>query len=65
MGSTPCGVIVPGAMRWLRPAGVLAVEIGSAQADAARALALGAGLSGVEIHHDAAGHPRHLLARRP
>lgn len=58
-------IIVPGAMLWLAPGGVLAVEIGAAQADAVRAMALGAGLAGVEIHHDAAGHPRHLLARRP
>lgn len=58
-------IIVPGAMLWLAPGGVLAVEIGAAQADAARAMALGAGLAGVEIRHDAAGHPRHLLARRP
>jgi release factor glutamine methyltransferase len=56
--------IVAGATTWLRPGGWLVVEIGAAQGDAVRALAVGAGLVEVEVGADLAGRPRYLVARR-
>lgn len=56
--------IAAGAPEWLAPGGLLALEIGATQADAVRAILTDAGLVGVEIRPDLAGHPRIALATR-
>ncbi len=56
--------VVAGAATWLRPGGVLVVEIGAAQGDAVGRLARQAGLVDVEIRPDLAGLDRMLVARR-
>jgi release factor glutamine methyltransferase len=55
-------VIVAGAPAWLAPGGILVVEIGETQGDAARALADEAGLAAARIEPDLAGRPRALVA---
>jgi len=54
--------VVAGAPAWLRPGGVLVVEIAPSQADAARALASAAGASEVEVRRDALGRDRALVS---
>ena len=49
---------------WLRPDGVLVVEIGETQGEAAVALARDAGFATADIHPDLAGRDRALVARR-
>jgi len=56
--------VIAGAPRWLRPGGVLVVEIGASQADAAVAAADAAGLAEAAVRPDLAGRPRALVARR-
>ena len=56
--------IVAGASEWLAPHGVLVVEIGAAQGDAATDLALRAGFAEVDVRPDLAGLDRVLIARR-
>ena len=58
-------VLVAGAPRWLRPDGVLVVEIGPDQGERVAALAWAAGLVGVEVRPDLAGRDRVLVARCP
>jgi release factor glutamine methyltransferase len=53
------------AVEWLRPGGVLVVEIGADQGDAAVRLAAAGGLTGVEVRPDLAGRCRVLVARAP
>lgn len=55
--------IVAAAPAWLAPGGVLVVEIGDTQGEAARALALDAGLVDGRVEPDLAGRPRALVAR--
>lgn len=55
--------IVAEVAAWLVPGGLLVVEIGEAQGDAAGALAQAAGLVDVRIAPDLAGRDRALLAR--
>jgi release factor glutamine methyltransferase len=50
--------------RWLRDGGVLAVEIGSSQADAVAKI-LGEHLGEIEVRADLAGRDRVVLGRRP
>jgi len=50
--------LVRGAGEWLEPDGVLVLEIGADQGDAAAALMSEAGLVHVRIHPDLAGHDR-------
>jgi release factor glutamine methyltransferase len=57
--------VIAGAPRWLRPGGVVICEIGAAQGEAVVALALAAGLVGVEVRRDLAGLDRILVAHRP
>jgi release factor glutamine methyltransferase len=57
--------IIAGAPTWLAPGAALVAEIGAAQGGAVAELATGAGLTGVEVRQDLAGHDRILLARRP
>lgn len=57
-------VIVAGASRWLRPEGVLVVEVAPHQADAVVAMARAAGFAGAAVHPDLAGRPRVLVAHR-
>lgn len=57
--------IVAAAPAWLRPGGVLVVEIGEQQGAAALDLAAAAGLGGATVELDLAGRPRALVARRP
>jgi len=56
--------IVRAAPRWLRPDGVLVVEIGETQGEATAALARDAGFATADIHPDLAGRDRALVARR-
>jgi release factor glutamine methyltransferase len=51
------------APRWLRPDGVLVVELGSAHLDVAAGLARSAGFASVEVRPDLTGRDRCLLAR--
>jgi release factor glutamine methyltransferase len=55
--------IVAGAGDWLRPGGVLVVEIAPAQAGAVVSLATGAGAASAEVRRDALGRERALVAR--
>ena len=57
-------LIVAGAPSWLRPGGALVLEIGADQGERVTALARAAGLEGVEVRRDLAGHDRILVARR-
>jgi release factor glutamine methyltransferase len=57
--------VVEGARTHLAPGGGLVVEIGFDQGPRARALAEAAGLVGVEVRRDLAGHDRVLVARAP
>jgi len=56
--------IVADAPAWLAPDGVLVVEIGETQGDAALALAEAAGFEQATIEPDLAGRPRALVAHR-
>ena len=56
--------IVRTAPGWLRPDGVLVVEIGETQGEATAALARDAGFATADIHPDLAGRDRALVARR-
>ncbi len=55
-------VVVEGAIRWLRRPGAVVVELAPAQAEAAVALALGAGYDRAVVKPDLAGRPRALVA---
>jgi release factor glutamine methyltransferase len=57
--------IVADAPGWLVPGGVLVVEIGETQGDAALALADAAGFEQASVEPDLAGRPRALVAQRP
>jgi release factor glutamine methyltransferase len=57
--------IVGGAPTWLRPGGVLVVEIAPSQADAVCALAGGAGAARAEVRRDALGRERGMVAWWP
>lgn len=57
-------VIAAGAVDWLRPGGVVVLEIGSGQGDAVRALLRVSGLAEVEIRQDLTGQDRIAIARR-
>lgn len=50
---------------WLRPGGVLVVEIGETQGSAARELARARGFEQIDVHPDLAGRPRTLVAHLP
>ncbi len=52
-------------LRWLRPGGWLAFEIGWDQGEEAAALCRRAGYEEVAVHPDLAGRPRVATARRP
>ncbi len=55
--------LVPAAPRYLRPGGLLALEIGWRQGDAVRGLLRETGaFSGIEVRPDLAGHPRLVTA---
>ncbi len=55
--------ILDGAPAWLRPGGVVVVEIAPHQEQPAAAIARDAGFATVDIHPDLAGRPRALVAR--
>ncbi|HLK46405.1 MAG TPA: peptide chain release factor N(5)-glutamine methyltransferase, partial [Acidimicrobiales bacterium] len=57
--------IVGGAGEWLRPGGVLVVEIAPAQAAAVLGLVRSAGAASSEVRRDALGRERALVARWP
>jgi release factor glutamine methyltransferase len=54
--------IVGSATGWLRPGGVLALEIGYQQAEYVSGLCRDSGLVNVVVHRDAAGHQRFVTA---
>ena len=56
--------VVAGAPRWLRPGGVLVVEIGDDQGAAVLELVRGTGLVDAEVRPDLTGRDRALVARR-
>jgi len=64
-GLGPYRVIVAGAADHLAPGGVLAVEIGFDQGDRVSRLFEDAGLSGVGVEKDLAGHDRMVVAALP
>ena len=57
--------IAVGARSWLRPGGVLVLEIGSGQGADVAELLVGAGLVDVQVLPDLASHDRIATARRP
>jgi release factor glutamine methyltransferase len=57
--------IIGGAGAWLRPGGVLVLEIAPAQAAAVVELARAAGAAATEVRRDALGRDRALVARWP
>ena len=63
-GTADIEAVVAGAPRWLRPCGVLVVEIAPAQSTAAMDAARRAGFSSVDVSRDLAGRLRVLVARR-
>lgn len=54
--------LIPQAKRLLRPAGLLALEIGYDQAHSVAGLAEAGGFAVLEVRRDLAGHPRALIA---
>lgn len=64
-GLGPYRVIAAGAADHLAPGGVLAVEIGFDQGDRVSRLFEDAGLSGVGVEKDLAGHDRMMVAASP
>lgn len=64
-GLEPYRVIAAGAADHLNPGGVLAVEIGFDQGAAVSRLLEDAGLSGVRVEKDLAGHDRMVVAALP
>jgi release factor glutamine methyltransferase len=64
VGLEAIAVIVAGAPRWLRPDGVLVVEIAPHQATAVMSMAAEAGFARAAVHPDLAGRPRVLVAHR-
>ena len=58
-------VISSGATQWLRSGGLLVVEMGYTQAEAVSALFAAAGLTGVTVHKDLAGHDRFVSGLKP
>lgn len=63
-GLRDIAAVLAGAPDWLRDDGIVVLEIGDAQADAARRLATSAGFSQAEVVSDLAGRDRALVARR-
>lgn len=57
--------VLEGAVPWLRPGGVVVVELAPHQADTMVAVASGLGYVDVGVGHDLAGRPRCVVARRP
>ena len=57
--------IVGGALEWLAPGGLLALEIGHDQGPSVAALLSGAGFCDARVLRDAAGHERYALAVSP
>lgn len=58
-------LVLRGAPDWLRPGGVVVVEMAPHQTAAAADVALAAGLCAVEVAPDAVGRDRAVVARRP
>ncbi len=56
-------VIIEGAPRWLRPSGLLIVEMGHTQQSAVTGLFASSGYEGIEILQDLAGRARFVLGR--
>ena len=57
--------LVADASAWLRPGGVLVLEMGADQGERVSELARAAGLAAVDVRPDLAGRDRVLVARRP
>ncbi len=56
--------VLAGATRWLARPGAIVVELAPAQAEAARSVALGAGLDEAEVRRDLSGRERFVVARK-
>lgn len=63
-GLEDAAVLIDGAFDWLRSGGVLVLELGETQLDAALALATHRGYVDVEIHRDLAERDRALVAHK-
>jgi release factor glutamine methyltransferase len=63
-GLADIGTVLAGSARWLRPGGVVVVEISPAQADAAVHVARQEGLVDVRTEPDLSGRHRMVVARR-
>lgn len=63
-GLADVSAIAAGAARWLRPGGRLVLEIGAGQGDGVAGALAAAGLTGVDIRPDLAGHERIAVAER-
>ncbi len=57
-------ILIAGAVAWLRSDGVLVLELGETQLEAAKQMAERAGYASIEVHRDLAGRDRALIARR-
>ena len=64
-GLSALRTVIRDARGWLAPGGLLVLEIGSAQAPAATAMAIARGYDDVRIEQDLAGADRVLVASRP
>lgn len=58
-------VIVAGAPGWLRPGGLIVVEMGHTQTNSVVELCHGAGLADIGVHRDLAGRDRFVSGTRP
>jgi release factor glutamine methyltransferase len=64
-GTEALAIVLEGAAVWLRPGGVVVVELAPHQAEAVAALATSLGLADVEIGCDLTGRARFVVGRRP
>jgi len=64
-GTTVLVQAAEAAARWLRPGGVVLLEIGGRQAREMATTLTGAGLSAIRVHRDGDGRDRAIEARRP
>lgn len=65
LGTEDLHVVIKGAARWLRPGGVVIVELAPHQAAPVAGVAADAGLVDVRIEHDLTGRDRMVVAYQP
>jgi release factor glutamine methyltransferase len=57
--------LVGSAPEWLKPGGIIAIEIDSSEVEAVRGLMAEAGLTDIGVENDLGGRPRVVFARKP